>query len=125
MYFKYIYVRIMSTHYLTNAQLLAELRKCHEKEKLTDNAVSMFYMLIDRIQRRLYYKSEDVKEDCRAHAMMVIAENWQKCDITRHNPFAYFTRIVMNGLAYAWNKNERRPIHISINAFINNDADEG
>jgi predicted acyl esterase len=111
-------------HYLTNDTLIKELTKCHEQKRLTTAAVGMFDMLIDRIQKKLFYKSDDVRQDCKSHAMLIVVENWHKYDMTRTNPFAFFTRVVMNGLSYAWNKNERRPIHISINAFINNDAED-
>jgi hypothetical protein len=117
----------MSTkqYYLRNEDLLKELEKSRAQDKLTDTAVNMFYTLIDRIQRKLFYKDENVKQDCKASAMLVIVENWHKFDQTKYdNAFAYFTRVAMNGLAYSWNRNEARPIHIPINSFINNDVDE-
>lgn len=113
-------------HYLNNENLIKELKLSHEKGQMTNNLVKMFYELIERIQRKLYYIKENSQEDCKAHAMMVIVENWHKFDMSYPNPFAYFTRVVFNGLSQGWNRNESNNgnIHISLDAFINNDGDK-
>lgn len=115
----------MSKNYVNNADLLKELELSRKQDKLTNNIVNMFYMMIDRIQRKLFYKDECAKEDCKAGAMLTIVEKWRQFDSNEStNAFAYFTSIIFNALAFSWNRNEKRPIHISLNQFINNDSDD-
>jgi hypothetical protein len=115
----------MSKNYVNNADLLRELELSRAQDKLTSKIIDMFYMMIDRIQRKLFYKDDNAREDCKAGAMLNIVEKWKQFDINEGtNAFSYFTSIIFNALAASWNRNEKRPIHISLNQFINNDNDD-
>ncbi|WNN12447.1 sigma-70 region 2 [Chryseobacterium phage MA9V-2] len=110
--------------YLTKEELKAELAVSHERGQLTNKNAKMFQLMVSKIQSRVFYKDPAAKEDCAAHAMYIVAKNWHKFDMTQDNPFGFFTTTIINALSAGWNANERRPIHIPLDAFINNDADK-
>lgn len=112
-------------NYLNNEDLLRELELSHQKGRATETLGKMFELLVERLQYKLFYKNPDIKLDCKYQAVLTLLQNWHKFDATKYdNAFAYFTRVAMNGLSHAWNKNESRPIHIPLSAFVNNDNND-
>lgn len=111
--------------YLNNFDLKAELVKSHERDQLTNKACDMFYLLIEQIQKTLFYKDMSAKEDCASHAIYIICKVWRQFNMELNNPFSWFTSVVVNALKQGWNANEGKPgiIHISLDSFINNDTD--
>jgi DNA-directed RNA polymerase specialized sigma subunit len=97
----------MINYYLTNANLLAEIRKSQEQGAPTEGLAAMFKLLIDRVSLKLHYKDPLDRDDCKSAAMEDLLRGWHKFDESRGarpNPFAYYTAVVKNGMASGWNK---------------------
>lgn len=102
-------------YYLNNKALAAELVKSKIEGQLTNKCIDMFKKLIFHVQRRLYYKDPDVKQDCASEAMAIIAAKWRSYDVQKSpNAFSYFTTTILNGLAKGWNDGSKPGIHIPI-----------
>ena len=106
-------------HYVNNDLLRFELIKSKQHQTLTKFAVEMLLCMVDNIQSSFVYKNYADKEDCKSSAVEVILRNWDQYDATRHNPFAFFTRMIYNGLFAGWNHlNEKNKQTISISAIF-------
>lgn len=109
----------MSKDYVTNDSLRLELIKSHNEGKLTSSALEMLILMVDRIQRQFKYDDTQDKEDCRSSAIEVVLRNWQTCELTRPRPFAYFTRMIYNGLYAGWNTLAKSRADFSISNIFN------
>lgn len=94
-------------NYLNNKDMLAELRKCHECGKLTDNMANMFVMLTNR------YASvpnlAGYPEDMRQYALMMLVRTWKSFNAEKsQNPFAFFTQCIKNSFFQYLNKEKRQ-----------------
>lgn len=94
----------MKKHYVDRDQLRLELIASNVKNQLTPKCIEMFELMVDNIQTKLPYIDPQDKEDCKYHAIEVILKNWKEYDVERPNPFAYFTRVIYNGLYAGWNE---------------------
>lgn len=101
-------------HYVDNTSLRLELIKCHNEDKLTDKALNMLILMVDKIQLSFKYDDPQDKEDCRSSAIEVILTKWKSCDLTQPRPFAYFTRMIYNGLYAGWNALAKHRADVSI-----------
>jgi hypothetical protein len=72
--------------------------------ELTPACVAMLMKMVDKIQLSFKYVDPQDKEDCHSAALEVVLTKWKKYDCSRDNPFAYFTRIIYNGLYAGWNQ---------------------
>lgn len=83
-------------NYLNNKDMLAELRRCHEAEKMTDEFAKMIMLLADRYGSRYEYSDYSPHiEDMKAVAVMNVVRAWRSFDPEKsNNPFAYFTQAV-------------------------------
>ena len=103
-------------HYVNNDLLRLELIKSGKRNELTPFAVEMLLCMVDNIQSSFVYKYYQDKEDCKSSAVEVILRNWYQYDVTRHNAFAFFTRMIYNGIYAGWNhinKNDQQTISFS------------
>lgn len=90
-------------HYVDNNLFRIELIKSNAQKKLTNPAIEMLMLMISNIQTPFHYQNNADKEDCRSSAIEVVLRNWESYDVTRQNAFAYFTRMIYNGLYAGWN----------------------
>jgi len=92
-----------SSHYVKNADLLAELKKCKETGELSTEAVLMFQQIATKMSSKLKYNNEMDREDCIAFAVLDCIRYWKNFDPdVSTNPFAYFTSMCKNGFAKGW-----------------------
>lgn len=83
-------------NYLNNKDMLAELRRCHEQDKMTEEFAKMMMLLADRYGSRYEYSDYSGHiEEMKAAAVLNATKIWRKFDIEKYdNPFAYFTQSV-------------------------------
>lgn len=83
-------------NYLNNKDMLAELRRCREAGKMTDEFAKMIMLLADRYGSRYEYSDYSPHiEDMKAVAVMNVVRAWRSFDPEKsNNPFAYFTQAV-------------------------------
>ena len=91
--------------YVNNAALLQEFVKSKAQGSLTDEAIQMFMVMVENIQRKLYYKDSDDKQDCFQSALLDVLQYWDRFDPDKsNNPFGFFTSVIVNGNAKGWDK---------------------
>jgi len=83
-------------NYLNNKDMLAELRKCHEQDSMTDEFAKMIMLLAERYGSRYEYSDYSPHiEDMKSVAVTNVVRAWRSFDLERFdNPFAYFTQAI-------------------------------
>jgi len=83
-------------NYLNNKDMLAELRKCHEQDKMTDEFAKMIMLLAARYGSRYEYSDYSPHiEDMKSVAVTNVVRAWRSFDLEKYdNPFAYFTQAI-------------------------------
>lgn len=92
---------------MSNPYLLQEILISKEQDKLTDNAIKMFQLMIENISAKKHYNDEEDRKDCWQSAWLDIMMYWRGFDETKSehpNPFAYFTSLIINGMNKGWHK---------------------
>ena len=109
----------MAKNYVNNESLRLELILSHNRDELTSKCVDMFLLMIEKIQSSFKYVNYQDKEDCASHAMFVILDKWRQFNIDRQNAFAWFTRVIYNGIYAGWNELNKKRAEFSLsNVFI-------
>ena len=92
-----------SSHYVKNADLLAEIIKSKEQDELTEEAAKMFVQIATKMSTMLKYNNPDDREDCISAAVLDCIRYWRNFDPTiTQNAFAFFTSVIRNGFAKGW-----------------------
>lgn len=92
-------------HYVNAVDFRNEIIKSKEEGKLTKTAVAMLMRMCEEIANTRRYKYEQDRQDCVAFAMEDVIRYWRGYDVSKSEyAFAYFTRMIMNGLKKGWNK---------------------
>lgn len=83
-------------NYLNNKDMMAQLRLCHEQDKMTDEFAKMIMLLAERYGSRYEYSDYSPHiEDMKAVAVTNVVRAWRSFDLERYNnPFAYFTQAI-------------------------------
>jgi len=83
-------------NYLNNKDMLAELKKCHEGDKMTDEFAKMIMLLAARYGSRYEYSDYNPHiEDMKSVAVANVVRAWRSFDLEKYNnPFAYFTQAI-------------------------------
>jgi len=90
-------------YYLSNKDLLNEIKISKSKGEPTDKLVQMFILLSNHTSQRLKYRNPMDREDCIAAAIEDLVRYWYKFDETKYsNAFAYYTQIVKNAFVKSW-----------------------
>jgi len=96
-------------NYLNNSDMLAEIDRCHDQNKLTDEMAKMFMCLVKRYASIPRFSGYSYNEDMQSLALLTLVEMWRKFDRTRFfNPFAYYTQIVHNAFHQFDNKERKQ-----------------
>lgn len=83
--------------YLTNAELLAAVKRAKEKDELTDELARMFMKLVKRYASRINFVGYPYNDDLQSQALLNLTRGWKSFDETRFsNAFAYYTQITHN-----------------------------
>jgi hypothetical protein len=95
--------------YLTNSELLEELRICKKKGVLTDKMAGMFVLLVKRYATKGNWVGYSYNEDMQGVALVDLCRQWNKFDETKsNNPFAFFTQCVKNTFIQFLNKEKKQ-----------------
>ncbi|VUX47788.1 hypothetical protein DF3PA_70109 [Candidatus Defluviicoccus seviourii] len=80
--------------YLNNQDLLTQLQLSHERGAMTPELGRMFLKLVEKISKRPNWCGYTYLEEMQSTALINLCAVWQKFDMTKTNPFAYFTTCV-------------------------------
>ena len=90
--------------YVSNKDLLREIKLSKERDQLTYNAVKMLQLIAENLAKKKHYKCPEYKEDCIQTSMLDIALYWRSFDPEKYNnPFAYYTSMLCNILVKDYN----------------------
>jgi hypothetical protein len=97
-----------SKNYLNNADLLIELKKSKEQDKMTDNLAKMFMLLAAKYASKGRFVNYTYNDDLQSFALLTGVRVWRSFDPTKSsNPFAYFTQVFKSAFLQ-YDNNERR-----------------
>lgn len=96
-------------NYLNNADMLAELKKCHERGRLTEEMGRMFMALVKRYACIPRFAGYSYNDDMQSFALLTLTKVWRGFDAAKYdNPFAYFTQIVHHAFHQLDNQERRQ-----------------
>lgn len=113
---KNVYKKPRSTstrgHYVTNAQLLAEISACKERGKLSNTLAKYLNMIAERYSYSSSFGGYSFREDMVSFAVVNLVANWHKFDPAKSdNPFAFYTTAVYRSfLQYLADEKKQRDI---------------
>lgn len=89
--------------YVDNKDLLREIIKSKEQDKLTPRAAEMLVKMANEISKVFKYKYEEDRQDCIAAAIEDCLKYWRSFNPEKStNAFAYYTQMIKNGAAKGW-----------------------
>lgn len=93
-------------NYIDKKELLNEITISKQKNELTPRAFELLHLLAKRVSLGLRYKRNEDREDCLQEAMHDIIKYWRNFDpnYKNANAFAYYTRLILSGLAKGFKK---------------------
>lgn len=98
-------------NYLNNQDLLAEVIKSKEEQRMTDKLARMLTMLTANYSKKNIFASYTYNEDMQAYAMMMLVRTWHKFDETRfNNPFAFYTQCIKSSFIQYLNQEKRQRV---------------
>ena len=97
--------------YLSNANLLRELKISHEQDEMTEELAKMFMLLVDRYASKIRFRvTESFKEDMKGFAIATLIKGWKSFNADKYekpNPFAYFTQCAKNAFYHVQNQERK------------------
>lgn len=109
-------------HYVQNDALRSEIVLSLRDGALTDEALTMLLLMIDRIQLKFHYENLDDKCDCKSAATEVILKKWDRCKPKEYpNVFSFFTQMIKHGLYAGWNELTKKRAEFSTSNIFAND----
>lgn len=95
-------------NYLNNADLMKELKKSRELNKMTDELAKMFMVLAERYASKGRFINYTYNDDLRGFALLTGVKVWKSFNPEKgSNPFAYFTQ-VFKAAFLQYDNSERR-----------------
>lgn len=114
---KTVYKKPKSTstkgHYVTNAELMAEIQICKNNgNKLSNLLAKYLQMIAERYSRSPSFGGYSFREDMVSFAVVNLCANWHKFDPEKSdNPFAFYTTAVYRSfLQYLGDEKKQRDI---------------
>ena len=91
--------------YIDAVEFKQVINECFEKGELTPRALELFQLLIDKVAKSNFYKTEDDANDCKSWAWYNVLRYWKSFNnkAENANPFSYYTSMVYTGLSQGWN----------------------
>lgn len=109
-----------SKNYINNADLLIELAKSHEQDRMTEKLGEMVILLCKRYITIPRFAKYTYTDDMQGFAILTVCRVWKSFDINKgKNPFAYFTQCIHNAY-FQYNNSERRQRDIKDEVRIQN-----
>lgn len=86
-----------TTIYLTNKELLAEVKNSKQKGRMSDLLARMLQLMCARYARKGNFVNYSYNEDMQSFAMMMLLRTWTAFNPEKgSNPFAFFTQCIKN-----------------------------
>lgn len=97
------------TVYLTNKDLMIEVKRSKEKGQMTNELAMMLQLLCSRYAKKGNFINYSYNEDMQAYALMMLVRTWNSFDPEKsNNPFAFFTQCVKNSFIQYLNQEKRQ-----------------
>lgn len=95
--------------YLSNRELLAEVKKAKKKGEMSNELARMLQMLCSRYAKKGNFVNYTYNEDMQAYAMMMLVRTWNSFNPEKSsNPFAFFTQCIKNSFIQYLNQEKRQ-----------------
>lgn len=99
------------TSYIRNKDLLAEVIKCREEGKMSDELAKMLTLLTARYGRSSQFGGYTFNEDMQAYAMMMLCKTWVGFNPEKgSNAFAYYTQCIKSSFKQFLNREKRQRV---------------
>lgn len=96
-------------NYLNNADILMELKKCHDGNRLTEEMGRMFLTLVKRYASIPRFSGYSYNDEMQSFALLTLCKVWRGFNTEKYfNPFAYFTQITHNAFHQLDNQERRQ-----------------
>lgn len=97
------------TIYLSNKELLNEVKRAKRKGEMSNELARMLQMLCAKYARKGSFVNYTYNEDMQAYAMMMLVRTWNSFDPEKsNNPFAFFTQCIKNSFIQYLNQEKRQ-----------------
>lgn len=97
------------TVYLTNKELLAELKRCKKKGQMSEMLAKMLMLLCSKYAKKGSFVNYSYNEDMQGYAIMMLVRTWNSFDPEKSsNPFAFFTQCIKNSFIQYLNHEKRQ-----------------
>lgn len=97
------------TVYLTNKELLAELKRCKKKGQMSEMLAKMLMLLCSKYAKKGSFVNYSYNEDMQGYALMMLVRTWNSFDPEKSsNPFAFFTQCIKNSFIQYLNHEKRQ-----------------
>ncbi len=101
--------RKRKTNYLNNKDMLAEVIKSKEQDKMTDKLAHMLQLLSARYGKKGNWANYTYNEDMQAYAMLMLVKTWRSFNPEKsNNPFAFFTQCIKNSFIQYLNQEKKQ-----------------
>jgi DNA-directed RNA polymerase specialized sigma subunit len=102
-------IPVSKTVYLSNKELLAEVRACKKTGQMSNKLVRMLQLLCSRFAKKGSFVNYSYNEDMQAYAMMMLVRTWMGFNPEKStNAFAFFTQCIKNSFIQYLKHEERQ-----------------
>lgn len=106
--------------YLNNKDLLSEVIKSKQQQKMTDKFARMLMLLTSRYAKKGNFSGYTYNEDMQGYALMMLVRTWDSFDPSKsENPFAFYTQCIKNSFTQFLNQ-ERKQRDIRDSLLVDN-----
>ncbi len=97
------------TIYLSNKELLAEIKRSKEAGHMSNALAMMLQLLCSKYAKKGNFINYSYNEDMQAYALMMLVRTWNSFDPEKsNNPFAFFTQCIKNSFIQYLNQEKRQ-----------------
>lgn len=97
------------TTYLSNKELLAEVKRSKAAGQMSNTLAVMLQLLCSRYAKKGNFINYSYNTDMQAYAMMMLVRTWNSFDPEKsNNPFAFFTQCIKNSFIQYLNQEKRQ-----------------
>ena len=97
------------TIYLSNKELLAEVKRSKEAGQMSNALAMMLQLLCSKYAKKGNFINYSYNEDMQAYALMMLVRTWNSFDPEKsNNPFAFFTQCIKNSFIQYLNQEKRQ-----------------
>lgn len=107
-----------SNYYVTNDELISELKKYHETKKVSNKLGKIFLDIATNLSNKGNFSSYTWKGDMIGEAVYTCIRYVYNFDMKKKNPFAYFSKICYNCFI-GYNKKQKKHSKIKDKCYNN------